>query len=250
VIAGGLDGQLKFFNVSDTHEVSVAYKIKLPSEIFALDFSGDGNHFAMGLSDGSLVIKSRMLEAKEEKMTDEQKMLQFEPVMISTSKNYKYFFRGQYLVTADPDDIQAPTLKKKRRMQAYEQKLKLFEYKLALNSALDTRNPEVVLSLVEELVERDALCIALGNRDEDELVKLFDFLIWKLPDHRYAQVLLEVTRIALNMYAGVVGLSDRFDNKLFNQLNLMVNDQIELQKGLLELSGQIELVTRLASLRR
>lgn len=135
-------------------------------------------------------------------------------------------------------------------MQAYEQKLKRFEYKLALNSALDTRNPEVVLSLVEELVERDALMIALGNRDEDELVKLLDFLIWKLPDYRYAQVLLEVSRITLDMYAGVVGLSDRFDNKLFNQLNLMVNDQIELQKGLLELSGQIELVTRLASLRR
>jgi hypothetical protein len=51
--------------VSDTHEVSVAYKIKLPSEIFALDFSGDGNHFAMGLADGSLVIKSKMLEALE-----------------------------------------------------------------------------------------------------------------------------------------------------------------------------------------
>jgi hypothetical protein len=40
--------------------------------------------------------------------------------MISTSKNYKYFFRGQYLITADPDDIQAPKLKKKRKMQAYE----------------------------------------------------------------------------------------------------------------------------------
>jgi len=95
VIAGGLDGHLKFFNISDSHEVSVAYKIKLPSEIFALDFSGDGNHFAMGLADGSLVIKSRMLETKEEMRTDEQKMMdQFEPTMISTSKNYKYFFRG------------------------------------------------------------------------------------------------------------------------------------------------------------
>jgi len=63
-------------------------------------------------------------------------------------------------------------------------------------------------------------------------------------------VLLEVARIALDMYAGVIGLSDRFDNKLFNQLNIMVNEQIQLQKGLLELSGQIELVMRLASLRR
>ena len=116
--------------------------------------------------------------------------------------------------------------------------------------ALDSKNPEVVLSVIEELVERDALCIALGNRDEDEAIKLFDFLIWKLPDHRYSQVLLEVARISLNMYAGVVGLSDRFDNKLFNQLNILVNEQIELQKGLLELSGQIDMVTRLASLRR
>ena len=43
----------------------------MPSEIFALDFSADGNHFAMGLSDGSLVIKSKMLDAAEEKKSDE-----------------------------------------------------------------------------------------------------------------------------------------------------------------------------------
>lgn len=128
--------------------------------------------------------------------------------------------------------------------------MKRFEYRQALNAALEGRNPEVILSLIEELVERDALFIAIGNRNQDELVKLFDFLIWKLPDHRYAQVLLEVARIALDMYAGVIGLSDRFDNKLFNQLNILVNEQLELQKGLIELSGQIELVMRLASLRR
>ena len=58
----------------------------------------------------------------------------------------------------------------------------------------------------------------MGNRDEEGLVKLMDFLIWKLPDHRYSSVLLEVARIVLDMYAGVVGLSDRYDNKLFNQL--------------------------------
>ena len=170
--------------------------------------------------------------------------------MISKSKNYKYFFRGQYVVTADMEDIQAPSQKKKKKLQAYEQHLKRFEYKQALNAALEGRNPEVILSLIRELVERDALFIAIGSRTPDEVVKLFDFLIWKLPDHRYAQVLLEVSRIALDMYAGVIGLSDKFDNKLFNQLNILVDEQIQLQKGLLELSGQIELVMRLASLRR
>ena len=71
MIAGGLDNQLKFFNVSDDHQLSVAYKIKLPSEILAMDFSSDGNHFSMGLADGSLVIKSKMLEPAEEIKTDE-----------------------------------------------------------------------------------------------------------------------------------------------------------------------------------
>jgi len=75
VVAGGLDSQLKFFNVTDEHQVSVAYKIKVPSEIFAFDFSGDGNHFSMGLADGSLVIKSKMLDPIEEKRTDEQRLM-------------------------------------------------------------------------------------------------------------------------------------------------------------------------------
>ena len=67
---------------------------------------------------------------------------------------------------ADPDDIRATEMSKKRRLQPYEQKLKRFEYKDALNKALDARNPEVVLSLIEELVEREGLHIAIGNRSE------------------------------------------------------------------------------------
>ena len=44
--------------------------------------------------------------------------------------------------------------------------MKRFEYRMALNAALEGRNPEVVLSLIEELVEREALHLALANRDE------------------------------------------------------------------------------------
>ena len=40
----------------------------MPSEIFAFDFSSDGNHFALGLNDGSLLIKSKLIEKSEEEM--------------------------------------------------------------------------------------------------------------------------------------------------------------------------------------
>jgi hypothetical protein len=54
--------------------LKVEYKIKVPSEIFALDCSSDGNHYAMGLNDGTLVIKSKLLETVEE-VDEEQKLM-------------------------------------------------------------------------------------------------------------------------------------------------------------------------------
>ena len=86
--------------------MSVAYKIKLPSEVFALDVSSDGNHLALGLNDGSIIVKSKEMEQDEKEVDEEEKMLKmFEPTMVSTSKNYKYFYRGQYEVKPDPADL-------------------------------------------------------------------------------------------------------------------------------------------------
>lgn len=85
--------------------MKVEYKLKVPSEIYAMDISTDGNHYAMGLNDGTLIIKSKLLETVEE-IDEEQKymLMALQPTFKSTSKNYKYFYRGQY-VDPDADDI-------------------------------------------------------------------------------------------------------------------------------------------------
>lgn len=61
----------------------------------------------MALADGSLIIKSKELEEFQEDQDDEMKMVMaaFQPKFKSTSKNYKYFYRGQYNVVPDVDDI-------------------------------------------------------------------------------------------------------------------------------------------------
>jgi hypothetical protein len=45
-----------------------------------------------------------------------------------------------------------------------------------LNEALKTENPEVVMALIEELVERGALERALAGRDVPQLGKVIHFL--------------------------------------------------------------------------
>ena len=85
VIAAGLDQQIKFFELfNDTsdqpldevnYQLRLQYKIKLPQAVFAFSISSDGQHYVIGLVDGSLIIKSKQLEKFEEEQDDEMKMI-------------------------------------------------------------------------------------------------------------------------------------------------------------------------------
>lgn len=101
IIACGLDQQIKFFEMivdeqDQSPQLRLQYKIKLHQPIFSFGISFDGSHYTVGLVDGSLLIKSKRLEAFEEEQDDEMKMIMnaFQPSFKSTSKNYKYFYRG------------------------------------------------------------------------------------------------------------------------------------------------------------
>jgi U3 small nucleolar RNA-associated protein 15 len=91
-------------------------------------------------------------------------------------------------------------------LQPYEQSLKAFQYKQALTQAISTKNPEVVLALLEELIERGALEKSLANRSPGELASVLDFLSWKFPDHRYSSLLLDVLRVLLDLYSAPLAL--------------------------------------------
>jgi U3 small nucleolar RNA-associated protein 15 len=152
-----------------------------------LSFSSDGQHYVIGLVDGSFIIKSKQLEEFKEEQDDEMKMVMdaFNFEYKSKAKNYKYFYRGQYNAIPDPEDLISGMKSRKLKLQKYEQSLKKFQYKKALNEAIDQQNPEVVLALIEELLHRGALEIALANRSEEELIKLIAFIKWKVADYRY-----------------------------------------------------------------
>jgi hypothetical protein len=110
-----------------------------------------------------------------------------------------------------------------------------------LNKALSSGNPEVIVALFEELVERGALYVAIGGRSEEELLNLLKFLIWKVGDYRYASVLLEVTRITIDMYSAVFDQSQQVRAQL-NQLIATIQSQVNINEGLLELNGEIEMI--------
>lgn len=75
------------------------------------------------------------------------------------------------------------------------------------------------------------------------------FLVWKIADHRFSNVLLDVTRITIEMYSGVLGLASSTQKKL-EELEKVVIKQVELSKGLLALHGQIDMLKLILSSQR
>lgn len=68
---------MKFFSCDEPNELKPTYKVKLPSELVCMDFSSDGNHYAVGLNSGSLLIKSKSQE-KVDEQDEEEKLMNFE----------------------------------------------------------------------------------------------------------------------------------------------------------------------------
>mmetsp|Transcript_16430 Transcript_16430/g.27849 ORF Transcript_16430/g.27849 Transcript_16430/m.27849 type:complete len:319 (-) Transcript_16430:35-991(-) len=265
VIAGGLDCQLKFFELtrkeggSGTNDTTMVnesgdlkdlgvgmrlqYKIKLPQAIFTFGISRDGQHYAVGLINGSLLIRSKQLEAFEEEQDEELKFVlnAFKPSFTSKAKGYKYFYRGQYSTMPDPEDVIMGMTQKKKRLQPFEQSLKKFQFREALDTAIDQSNPEVTLSLLEELAARGAnsLEIALANRGPLELEKLCKFIAWKVSDSKYQHVLLQVLRFLVDLYGPVLGSGQApaIDSLVGEELRERLGAEVELQESLGELRG-------------
>ena len=146
-----------------------------------------------------------------------------------------------------PEDIVAGMSQTKTKLMKYETSLKKFQYKKALNEAIDQQNPEVVLALMEELIHRGALEIALSNRSEPELVKLVEFIQWKVTDYRYQPLLLQVFRFLIDMYSGVLGTghSTTLDHLFTTSMHTSLSQQIQLSESLLQLKGQIEMIEKM-----
>ena len=206
--------------------MKVAYKIRVPQEITSMDVSADGLHFAMGLSTGNMIVKSKLLETEgEEEEDDEKKIIKNALVdtFVSKAKGYKYFFRGQYapLIPEEDGGVMASQEARKSKLQPYEQLLKSFQYREALSSAIKQGNPEVVMALIEELVERGVLERALAGRSPQEFKIVVDFIKWKLPDLRYQGLLVEVTRVLLDMYSAPLINCENTTSTLVELFNLV-----------------------------
>jgi len=227
LFTASLDQHVKILS---TNTYQMVYSMRYSSPILCVAMSPAYTHLVTGMADGMLSIRHR---AKPKKRTSknmtpdgDDEIIEFDPTLkreddtFNTKKKSKNI--GRYL-------------------QDYDTYLKHFQYKKALDAALQLSNPAIVVSLCDELISRKALEIALSGRDELTVAPILTFLHEYIADYNFTKTLIIVFNCLLDLYAPVVGQSPDIDNML-KQIQRIVNNKVTLQKQLLETLGALDLL--------
>ncbi|KAJ3416503.1 snoRNA-binding rRNA-processing protein [Chytridiales sp. JEL 0842] len=230
ILTGSLDQQVKIYSLQD---YKVVHSIKYPAPILSMDISPDDTHLAVGMSTGLLAIRQRIV--KTEDIAKAQRKSE-----TLRGGTFKFFTRGSSHKPDMSSDIRIESHKKKR-LKPYDKFLKSFSYSKALDAVLQSqqRNPLVVVSLLEELIHRDGLKIALGGRDDIALEPIARFLVKHINNGRYAPVLIQTSNAVLDMYGPVIGQSIIID-ELFIKLRRKIQSELDVQERFMETIGLLE----------
>ena len=152
---------------------------------------------------------------------------------------YRYFLRGRRHA-AQPGDVVADVVST-AKLSTFDKALKRFRYHEAFNAALRDGSPEVVVSVVEELVQRNGLRIALQGRDQQTLQPVIAFLARQITSPPFAPTLIGLANLLLDMYAPVIGQSAAID-ELFVKLRNTLEAEMKLQAELAQLLGAMDVL--------
>ena len=100
---------------------------------------------------------------------------------------------------------------------------------------------QVVVSVVEELVQRNGLRVALQGRDQQTLQPVIAFLARQITAPPFAPTLIGVANLLLSMYAPVIGQSAAID-ELFVKLRNTLEAEVKLQAELAQLLGGMDVL--------
>ena len=107
---------------------------------------------------------------------------------------------------------------KKVNLKPFDKSLKKFRFREALDQSLATRDPNVVLAILELLCAQGgdghALQAALSQRNASGLKPIMKILCRYVADPRTMKVSIPIAHAIFDLYSQVVGISAEFDTKI------------------------------------
>eukprot|EP01089_Gocevia_fonbrunei_P012899 TRINITY_DN3166_c0_g1_i1.p1 TRINITY_DN3166_c0_g1~~TRINITY_DN3166_c0_g1_i1.p1 ORF type:complete len:509 (+),score=66.13 TRINITY_DN3166_c0_g1_i1:41-1528(+) len=216
LISSSLDQHIKVQTVK--HNYNVVHSLKYSKPILSCAMSPDDTHIVAGMADGTLSIRFRVRKG--------------EPVPLL----------GIDEKSAEESRKEAEQAQRRRTLiQKYENMLKKFEFRQALDRALETGDDLVVYSMLEELVKRGGLQPAVENRNELGLEPILIFIEANISNPEFSSLLIDITDKIIDYYGAVAVQSETIVQRL-TRLQRKIADEISFQKQILPMIGCLDLI--------
>lgn len=238
ILSAGLDGHVKVYSLQS---MQVVHGMKFGAPISSIGLSPDSKKLLVGFVDGSLFARTKKSDAVGAPGTD----IALAALVASTAAHTR-FYKGAGQAAERTEDGMVET-ERTVRLRPYEVQFKKFNYQGALDSALKTRNPLIIVTVLEELSRRSGLSIALSGRDESSLEPLLSFCARYVSNPRYARLVVQVVHGILDLYASELGHSDSID-ELFLKMRKSVSVESQFQREVLHVCGALDCIVSASSM--
>eukprot|EP01038_Epipyxis_sp_PR26KG_P016565 gene16565-22613_t len=229
----GLDGHVKVYSLQT---MQVLHGMKFGSPLVSVGISPNNNKLVIGFADGNVMIRNKNKEASANNNINNNSN--------ALSMSRHHHGAGAAAINRDENHIET---ERQAKLQPYEKLLKNFNYQKALNNVLLTKNPIIIVTLLEELCRRNGLTIAISGRNEVSLEPLLSFIAKYINNPKYSKLLIQVMERILDLYAGTIGQSDMID-ELFMKLQKQVKFEIGLQREIFTVLGSLDCIINTATL--
>ncbi|KAJ8920421.1 hypothetical protein NQ315_005287 [Exocentrus adspersus] len=222
ILSGSLDRHVKVYDVTTFKTV---HTLDFPNGILSLGVSKNDDTLVTGLVDGLVSISRREEEKKPEKKIS----------------SYR-FASNTHSATLDAI---IPELAHDKETK-YDHHLRKFEYSKALACVLvpyvANKNPQVTVSVIQELIRRKALHKAYRGQDKKNLMRILQFFVRNIADYRFTRVLIDAANIFIDTYEDSITALPPEIGKLFVDLVQLLNQETELSDDLAELQGMMSML--------
>ncbi|GAA5982644.1 hypothetical protein JCM5350_002134 [Sporobolomyces pararoseus] len=242
VLSGGLDGLVKVYDPQDNWRVR--HTMRYGGQVMSLAVSPNNSHIVAGMSDGSLSIRTRTGATRKAGVPIEYVTPSYDAILAGAGAGGNVYTGSsamEGLKSVSNGEIKV-SKERKRKLTEWDKMLKNFRYGDALDSVMRKDvTPATSFALMEELIHRDGLSIALANRDDISLEPVLSFLVKHVTNPRYCSLATDVANQLIEIYTTALGLSPLIDT-LFTRLRRKVDDELEFQKELTKVRGALDMI--------
>ncbi|PVU87814.1 hypothetical protein BB560_006431 [Smittium megazygosporum] len=232
LIVGSLDQNIKIYN-SETFTLVASMKYKQP--ILSVAMSPDDTALVVGTASGLLSIKTRELSkssALKNQLLVQEKSLR--------AGSLAYFKRTA--TNNEEDNNYVVETRKSQKLAKYDVFLKSFQYGKALDQVINNKYKLFTsLSVIEEIIARKGLRVALSGRDASSLNPIIKYVKRHIMKPEGEAIMIELANELFDIYGSHL---DEFPNlaSLVNVVQFKINDELNLQNELALLKGSMDMI--------